>query len=63
MGVWETPLQGVYEVVAPGRGISGATSHLALGSRVEQLSSSVVSQATPSCLPSLLPRPGSRTHL
>ena len=36
---------------------------LALGSRVKQLSISVVSKATPSCLPSSLPRVGSRTHL
>lgn len=39
----------------------GTTSHLSLGGSAEQLSS-VVSQATPSCLPSSLPRPGS-THI
>lgn len=56
------PQQSVYEAVALERGTARTTSHLSLGSSVEQLSSSVVSQATPSCLPSSLPRPGS-THI
>lgn len=49
------PQQCVHAAVAPGRGTSGTTGHLALGSRVAQISSSVVSRATQSCLPSLLP--------
>lgn len=54
------PHQYVCKVMVPKKSTSGTPGHLALCSLVEQFSYSVVSLATQSHLPSLLPGPGAR---